>query len=82
VDLLLSSVANLVADTLSGGEVPGGEEDLGAEVCETDGQGAAEITAGGRDDHSVVVESHIVAPARGSDAGVKCGGCSSGRHRR
>ncbi|GHB51440.1 hypothetical protein GCM10010397_22170 [Streptomyces spinoverrucosus] len=62
VDMLVPSATNLVADTFSGGESARGEEDLGAEVRETDGQSASEIAAGGGNDHAVIVESHVGAP--------------------
>jgi hypothetical protein len=68
----MATIADLVADTFCGVETAGGEEDLGAEVGEPDRQGSPEVAAGGRDDDTVVVESHGVTP-QGPGAQVALG---------
>ena len=76
MDPLVPQTANLVADPFRGGERTRGEEDLGAELRETDGQSASEIATGSGYDHAAAVETHSGTP------GSWIGRCGAGPHRR
>lgn len=52
---------DLLADAFGGFEGPGGEVDLGAPARETEGEGTAEVAAGGGDDDATVFRCHVCA---------------------